>query len=402
MDLKRGRMGGPRRVVVTGTGAVSSAGTDSESHALGLMAGWSLSEALGGGFEEFDHAIGCRVASVKRTEGVPRYVSLGLPAAREALERAGLSDRERAETDVIAATAISAIVELEAAHRDGVAPPAGWFGFDLLTERVRAELGICGRSLTVSTGCTTSLDALGAAIDAVASGRSSRVLVVAADAALTPAVVAGFQRVGALSTRAVPPEQANCPFSHERDGFVLGEGAAALVVEDAGLAAARGARPVLEVCGWGSVSSAYHMTGIRKNGEDIARSIRQALDNAGVPASAIDCIDAHGSSTPLNDASEAAAFAEIFGDRSSSMPVMAQKGVMGHALGASNLLEIVGLASLLPKGVLPPVKNTTRDTLNEPVDLVLEEPRHAQPEYVIKTSSGFSGLHSACVLRVIS
>jgi 3-oxoacyl-(acyl-carrier-protein) synthase len=228
------------------------------------------------------------------------------------------------------------------------------------------------------------------------------VLVAAAEAALTPAVVAGFQRVGALSTRPVAPERASCPFSGERDGFVLGEGAAALMVEDAELAAARGARPVLEVCGWGSVSSAYHMTGIRKTGEDIARSIRQALDNARVSASAIDCIDAHGSSTPLNDASEAAAFAEVFGNRSGSMPVTAQKGIVGHALGASNLLEVVGLAALLPKGVLPPVKTTTIDTLNEPVDLVLGEPRHLRPEYVIKTSSGFSGLHSACVIRVIS
>lgn len=366
------------------------------------MAGWPLSEALGSGFEEFDHAIGCRVASVGHIEGVPRYVSLGLPAACEAVEDAGLSERECAEADVIGGTAISAIVELEVAHRGGVAPPAGWFGFDLLTERVRVEVGCRGRSLTVSTGCTTGLDSLGVAVDAVASGRSARVLVAAADAALTPAVVAGFQRVGALSTRPVSPERASCPFSRERDGFVLSEGGAALIVEDAELAAARGARPVLEVCGWGSVSSAYHMTGIRKSGEDIARSIRLALDNACVSASAIDCIDAHGSSTPLNDASEAAAFAEVFGNRSSSIPVMAQKGVLGHPLGASNLLEVVGLAGLLPKGVLPPVKNTTRETLDEPVDLVLEEPRYVQPEYVIKTSSGFSGLHSACVLRVIS
>jgi 3-oxoacyl-(acyl-carrier-protein) synthase len=183
---------------------------------------------------------------------------------------------------------------------------------------------------------------------------------------------------------------------------VLSEGAAAVVVEDAGLAAARGARPVLEVCGWGSVSSAYHMTGIRKTGEDIARSIRVALDNAGVSAGAIDCIDAHGSSTPLNDASEAAAYADVFGNRFGSIPVVAQKGVFGHPLGASNLLEIVGLASLLPKGVLPPVKNTTSETLDESVDLVLGEPRHVQPEYVVKNSSGFSGLHSACVMRVIS
>lgn len=395
-------IGSPRKVVVTGTGAVSSAGTDSASHALGLMAGWSLSEALGSGFEEFDHAIGCRVASREHTEGLPRHLNLGLPAAREAVEDAGLSDEERAETDVIGATAISAIVELEAAHRAGVAPPAGWFGFDLLTERVRADMGSRGRSLTISTGCTTALDSLGAAVDAVASGRSRRVLVVAAEAALTRAVVAGFQRVGALSTRPVPPEQASCPFSRERDGFVLGEGAAALIVEDAELAAARGSRPALEICGWGSVSSAYHMTGIRATGEDIARSIRQALDNARVSANAIDCIDAHGSSTPLNDASEAAAFADVFGDRAGSLPVVAQKGVLGHALGASNLLEIVGLAGLLPQGVLPPVKNTTRDTLEEPVDLVLDEARHVWPEYVIKTSSGFSGLHSACVIRVIS
>jgi 3-oxoacyl-(acyl-carrier-protein) synthase len=333
---------------------------------------------------------------------VPRHVSLGSSAAREAVEDAGLSDRERAETDLIVGTAISAVVELEAAFRGGMAPPAGWFGFDLLTEHVRAELGSRGRSLTISTGCTTALDALGASVDAVASGRSPRVLVIAAEAPLAPSVVAGFQRVGALSTRPVSPERASCPFSRERDGFVLGEGAAALVVEDAELAAARGALPVLEVCGWGSVSSAYHITGIRTTGEDIVRSIRQALDNAGVSASAIDCLDAHGSSTPLNDASEAAAFAEVFGARSSSIPVVAQKGVVGHALAASNLLEVVGLVGLLPKGVLPPVKNTTRATLNEPVDLVLDEPRHAQPEYVVKTSSGFSGLHSACVLRVIS
>jgi 3-oxoacyl-(acyl-carrier-protein) synthase len=183
---------------------------------------------------------------------------------------------------------------------------------------------------------------------------------------------------------------------------VLGEAAAAVVIENAEAAAARGGQPVLRVCGWGSVSSAYHMTGIRNTGEDIARSIQMALADASLPADAVECIDAHGSSTPLNDASEAAAYASIFGDRLASIPVIAQKGVFGHPLGASNLLEIVGLARLLPKGALPPVKNTTRETLAEPVDLVVDEPRFAQPEYVVKNSSGFSGLHSAFVFRVIS
>jgi 3-oxoacyl-(acyl-carrier-protein) synthase len=395
-------MGRAGNVVVTATGAVSPAGADSESHALGIMAGWPTCEALREGFEEFEHAIGCPVRSISGSETEPRHVSLGLPAAREAVEAAGLTDEERAETDVVAATAISAIVELEAAHREQAVPPAGWFGFELLTDRVRDDLGVRGRPLTMSTGCTTGLDALGAATDAVASGRSSRVLVVAGEAALTPAVVAGFQKVSALSTRPVPPEQASCPFSSERDGFVLGEAAAAVLVEDADVAAARGARPILEIAGWGSVSSAYHMTGIRKSGDDIARSVRVALEDADLPADAVGCIDAHGSSTPLNDSSEAAAFADVFGDRMESIPVVAQKGVFGHPLGTSNLLEVVGLAGLLPKGVLPPVRNTTAQTLDQPVDLVVDEPRHVKPEYVVKNSSGFSGLHSACVLRVIS
>jgi 3-oxoacyl-(acyl-carrier-protein) synthase len=325
-----------------------------------------------------------------------------MAAAREAVEASGLSEEERAGTDVVGATAISAIVELEDARRRAVNPPAGWFAFDILTERVRSELGVEGRPMTISTGCTTSLDALGAAVDAVASGRSQRVLVVAGEAALTPSVVAGFQRVAALSTRQGPPERASCPFSSERDGFVLGEGGAALLVEDAEVAAARGVTPHLEIVGWGSVSSAYHMTGIRENGGDIAKSMWKALEDAEVPGDAIDCIDAHGSSTPLNDASEAAAFNDVFGKRAAGMPVMAQKGVTGHPLGASNLLEVIGLAGLLPDGVLPPVQNTTEETLDQPVDLVIGEPRYAQPEYVIKTSSGFSGLHTATVLRVIS
>lgn len=391
-----------RKVVVTGTGAVSPAGADSKSHASGILAGWSPCEALSEGFEAFNHAIGCRAPSVRQVEGEPRHVTLGMAATREAVESAGLSEVECSGTDVIGATAISAIVELEAARRRGMNPAAGWFGFDLLTDQVRGELGIGGRPMTISTGCTTSLDALGAAVDNVASGRSDRVLVAAGEAALTPSVVAGFQRVAALSTRAGPPERASCPFSRERDGFVLGEGGAALVVEEAGVAAARGASPLLEICGWGSVSSAYHMTGIRENGGDIAKSIWRALEDAELPVDAIDCIDAHGSSTPLNDASEAAAFNDVFGERAASIPVMAQKGVTGHPLGASNLLEVIGLAGLLPGGTLPPVKNTSRESLDQPVDLVLEEPRYAQPEYVIKTSSGFSGLHTATILRVIS
>jgi 3-oxoacyl-(acyl-carrier-protein) synthase len=147
------------------------------------------------------------------------------------------------------------------------------------------------------------------------------------------------------------------------------------------------------------VSSAYHMTGIRTTGEDVAASIRGALADAGLPAGAVDALDAHGTSTPLNDASENAAYHDVFGARAQRLPVVAQKGVTGHALGASNLLEIAGLGRYLTSGVLPPVANTTAETLDVPLDLVMGEPRLAEPEIVVKTSSGFSGIHSAAVLR---
>lgn len=216
---------------------------------------------------------------------------------------------------------------------------------------------------------------------------------------MCPIVVAAFQKIGALSHRAVAPEQASCPFSRDRDGFVLGEGAAAVVLEDLSAAIARGTTPLVEMLGWASVSSAYHMTAIRESGEDVAASVRQALDDAGLPAGAVDSLDAHGTSTPLNDRSEAAAYQSVFGARASELPVVAQKGVTGHALGASNLLEIVGMCRYLSSGMLPPTANTTAETLAVPLDVVMDEPRLAEPEIVVKTSSGFSGIHSAAVFR---
>jgi 3-oxoacyl-(acyl-carrier-protein) synthase len=141
------------------------------------------------------------------------------------------------------------------------------------------------------------------------------------------------------------------------------------------------------------------MTRIRTTGEDIAASIRAALADAGLPADAVDSLDAHGTSTPLNDASENAAYHDVFGARAEHLPVVAQKGVTGHALGASNLLEIAGVGRYLAAGMLPPVANTTAETLAVPLDVVLDVPRLAEPEIVVKTSSGFSGIHSAMVLR---
>lgn len=390
------------RVVVTGIGAVSPAGPDSKAHLAGLLAGRSLARNLTGEwYAPFAKAIGVPVDCALPAGAGPRHVAYADLAIGEALAEAGLDDRERADTSVVTSTAIGASVEIESAFRDGGTLPAGAFGFDLVTERARRAHGVGAQqwSLTLSTGCTAGLDALGAGYDAIASGRARRVLVVSADATMCPIVVAAFQKIGALSDRDVEPARASCPFSRDRDGFVLGEGAAAVVLEDLAAARARGAAPVLEVLGWASVSSAYHMTRIRTTGEDIAASMRGALADAGLAPEAVDSLDAHGTSTPLNDASENAAYHAVFGARAGRIPVVAQKGVTGHALGASNLLEIAGLGRYLSAGALPPVANTTRATLDVPLDVVLGEARLAEPEVVLKTSSGFSGIHTAMVLR---
>lgn len=381
---------------------MSPAGPDSKAHLAGLLAGRSLAQRLTEPwFEPFESAVGVPVTCVPDQAGPPRHVAFADPAIAEALAEAGLDQRARADTRLVTSTAIAASVELEKAFRDGRVLPPGSFGFDLLTDwaRTRYGVGTAGWSLTLSTGCTAGLDALGAGFDAVAAGRAPRTLVVSAEATMCPIVVAAFQKIGALSHRAVAPERASCPFSRDRDGFVLGEGAAAVVLEDLSVAMARGTAPLVEMLGWASVSSAYHMTAIRDSGEDVAAAVRQALHDAGLPPGAVDALDAHGTSTPLNDSSEAAAYRDVFGARAGELPVVAQKGVTGHALGASNLLEIVGICRYLPGGLLPPTANTTAETLAVPLDLVMDEPRLAGPEIVVKTSSGFSGIHSAAVFR---
>jgi 3-oxoacyl-(acyl-carrier-protein) synthase len=394
-----------RRIVITGVGAVSPAGHDSKAHLAGLLAGRSLADHLTGEwYAPFERAIGAAVPPLAVPDAQPRHVAYAELAIAEALAESGLDPAERATTNVVTSTAIAASVELETAFRDGGAPAPGSFGFDHVTELARAGFGVgAGRwSLTLSTGCTAGLDALGAGFDAIASGRAGRVLVVSAEATMCPIVVAAFQKISALSKREVEPHRASCPFSCERDGFVLGEGAAAVVLEDLSSARARGANPLIEVFGWASVSSAYHMTRIRSTGEDIAASIRQALDHAGMPAEAVEALDAHGTSTRLNDSSESAAYHDVFGDRAARLPVVAQKGVTGHALGASNLLEVAGLSRYLPTGQLPPTANTTAATLDVDLDVVLAEPRLAEPTVMVKTSSGFSGIHTAAVLGVVA
>ncbi|WP_406631935.1 beta-ketoacyl synthase N-terminal-like domain-containing protein [Amycolatopsis sp. WGS_07] len=391
-------------VVVTGAGVVSPAGADWKAHADGLYTGRSLvrplSPPLFPEYSAFRRPIGARALfdADREDRSQPRFVAMAEAAAAEAVGMGGGPDAiSGTRVAVVGATAVGAALELEAAYRRGI-PAPGLFTFDLATEAVATLLGTRGPKLTVTTGCTAGLDALGTGLRLIRSELADAAIVVAADAALSPIVTASFQRIGALSRRDCHPAKASTPFAADRDGFTLGEGAAAILLERADRAAARGVRPIARLLGWASVSSALHMTALRKDGEDIAGSIRMALADAAVPADAVDLLDAHGTSTPLNDMSEAAAYQTVFGARAARIPLTAQKGVVGHALGASNLLEVAGVVSFLVDGKLAPIANTTAETLAYDVGAVLGSPPAFFGEFAVKTSSGFAGIHTTCVM----
>lgn len=328
--------------------------------------------------------------------GVPRYEAMGVLAAREAVGQSGLSAAELATTSITTATAIGATCELERVYRDGTAPSADDLRFESLERGLRRELHAGGRGLVMSTGCTAGLDALGSAFRAVRSGRDDIAVVCASDATISPIVVAAFDKIGALTRRHGSPDTASRPFDAGRDGFALGEGAACVALESEESLVRRGGRAAFEIRGWASVSSALHMTALREDGSDIARALIAALRDAGASPSEIDVIDSHGTSTPLNDASESAAITTVCGEAAADVAITAQKGVNGHALGASNLLEIVGCGAMFQQAAAPPIANTTDPTV--PLRLVLGSAEYRQMRTIVKLSSGFSGIHTAIVM----
>lgn len=327
-------------------------------------------------------------------------MAFALCATSEALAQANLPAETRRRAGVVFATAIAGTERMEVAflNRRLRAPDA--FRFSTVAEAIAGHYGLAGPNLTVTTGCTAGLDAFGVAYDQIRAARMDCVIAGAADAPLTPIVVTSFDRIGAISRRNHDPQVASRPFDVGRDGFVLGEGAAVFVLEEWGHAQARGAGVLAEVLGWSSVSSAFHMTGMRTNGTDIARAMLRAIQNSGLHRDDIDLIDLHGTSTPMNDLSEAAAVSEVFGLRANMIPVTAQKSVMGHALGASNALEIAGAILALSEQVVPPIANLANLDPKCPVRPVREAPMPCKLTVALKVSSGFSGIHSALVLRL--
>jgi 3-oxoacyl-[acyl-carrier-protein] synthase II len=262
---------------------------------------------------------------------------------------------------------------------------------------VALDLGLTGPSVGNANSCASGTVAIGQAFAAIRDGTVDAALAGGAEAPLAPLTFGAFALIRVLSQRNDDPSTASRPFDRGRDGFVMGEGAAILALEERDAALRRGARIVAEVIGFGASNDAYHMTAPRPDGRDAARAIRAALADAEIAPERIGYVNAHGSSTPLNETAEALAIRAAFGDLTDRIPVSGTKGLYGHALGASGAVEAAITAMALDRGVLPGTCNL--DDPDPTIDLnLLRRATSARVDAAVSNSFGFGGMNAALVL----
>ena len=399
-----------RRVVVTGAGVVSAIGSGREAFWEALVAGTNgarrleldgfgaLTACLAPDDEGAEELVGRR--EVRRMD---RAARLAVVAAAQALADAGAPALDPLRTGAVIANVHGGAETLHRASvallRDGperVSPFTVPLG--LTNAPVAAVMrvnGFRGPSSTVATACAAATDALGLAAALIREGRADVVLAGGAEAPVVPPVVAGYRRLGALSTSSRPPEQASRPFDRARDGFVIAEGAGVLLLEERERALARGAHVLAELGGYGSSSDAGHITDPDETGQSPAVAIRLALDEAGIDPARVGHVNAHATSTPAGDLAEARAIAAAGLGHAA---VSATKSLHGHALGAAGGIEAV--AALLPivRGLLPATANLTDPEPEPPLDHV-RATRAAEVEAAVSNSFGFGG-HNAAVVFV--
>ena len=337
-------------------------------------------------------------------------------AVQEALQDSGLLNvqfaRERCGVFIATAIAEIALMEWSFDHYNrgdshiGFVPLKspyfqGGFFFNHVARTIASKYGFQGGSVTIATGCTGGNDAIGYALHMIRSGRVDIAITGATEAPITPLVVAAFNKIGATSKRNDNPTKASRPFDSGRDGFVLAEGCGILVFESLAHAQKRGAHVYAEIKGMGSINNCYHMTDIPQSGESIAKACQLALKDAQIDPSEVDYINAHGSSTPQNDVAETKAFYQVFGERARDIPVTSIKSQLGHALSAANSLEVISAILSIQNNIIPPTINLDNQDPACPLKVVANKALESKVTTVLKTSSGFSGIHSSLILAKI-
>ena len=406
------------RIVITGMGAISPVGLTMDTTWRNLLNGSSGIERISSFDPEgLDTTIAGEVNGFDATDYIPRkearrmdrFVQLAVAATIEAVEHAEIkinaNNCER--VSVIIASGIGGIITLS--EQIGILEGKGASRInpflvpmmlpDMASGQVSIYLGAKGPNFATVSACSSSADALGQAFELLRNGRADVALAGGAEAAICPIGVAGFNACRALSKRNHEPQKASRPFDAQRDGFVIGEGAAVLVLETIDNAAMRNAVPIAEIVGYGSTADAYHLTQPAPGGEGGARAMRLALEEAGLKPHEIDYINAHGTSTPLNDKYETMAMKLVFGEDIYKIPISSTKSMVGHLLGASGALEAAVAVMSISEGVVHPTINLEEPDPDCDLDYTPHVSRRGKIRAAMSNSFGFGGHNASLVFR---
>ena len=402
-----------RRVVVTGLGAVTPLGVDVRSTWDAVLAGTSgvgpitrfdakdFSTTIAAEVKGFDPE---RFIDRKEIKRMDPFIHYAMAAAHMAMEDAGLviDAALGPKVGVYMGSGLGGLSTLERYHQaymEGGPRKISPFFITMLISNlapghIAMRYGAKGPNIAMSTACAASSHATGEGMHAIRSGVCDVVIAGGAEATITPLGLGGFCTMKALSTRNDDPGTASRPFDKDRDGFIMGEGSAILILEELERARNRGAKIYAELVGYGASADAHHVTAPAPGGEGAVRAMTAALADAGVPASAIDYINAHGTSTPYNDLFETMAIKTVFGDRAKSIAVSSTKSMTGHLLGASGAIEGMFCSLAVKEGVIPPTMNYTTPDPECDLDYVPNAPRRQAIRYAMSNSFGFGGTNS--------
>ncbi len=405
------------RVVVTGLGCVSPLGNsvaDTWANALAGKSGvgritlfdTSAHETqIGAEVKDFDAAA---LFGRKEARRMDRYTQFAAAATREALQDAGveITDANRERIGALIGTGIGGIgtlnAEVEVLLTKGPRRVSPFLVPMMLPDSAGGQIailfGMQGPNLGVISACASGTNAIGEAAEVIRAGRADVMVAGGAEAAIVPVALAGFSVMGACSRRNDDPQRASRPFDKDRDGFVIGEGAAALVLESEAHAKARGATILAEVLGYGLSNDAHHISAPLEDGAGATACMRLALRQARLQPEDIDYLNAHGTSTPLNDKSETQAIKAVFGERAYDLAISSTKSMTGHLLGAAGAVEAVFCVKAVQTGLIPPTINYTTPDPDCDLDYVPNEARAKPVRRAMSNSFGFGGHNGTLIL----
>jgi 3-oxoacyl-[acyl-carrier-protein] synthase II len=406
-----------KRVVVTGMGCISPVGNTVDETWDALLAGRSGAAYITH-FDASQHKTkfaaevkgfdGVALLGVREARKMDRFTQFAMVATLEALEQANFSidESNRDRVGVLIGSGIggiSTLLEQAEVMRERGPDRISPFLIPMMISdsaagMIAIRFGARGPNMALATACASGSNAIGEAAEMIRRGSVDVMIAGASEASIVALAMGGMNVMGALSTRNDDPRRASRPFDKDRDGFLMGEGAGILLLESYEHALARGARILCEIGGYGTSDDAYHVSAPADNGAGAALSMQYALDDTGLLPVDIGYINAHGTSTSLNDKSETAAIKTVFGEHAYSVPVSSTKSMTGHLLGASGALEAVVCVKVLQEGVLPGTINYETPDPECDLDYVPNQTRQATPDHVMSNSFGFGGHNATLIL----